>query len=179
MTADYLQVLALDLLDAAADGLALARTGHAAPTRQYVSHGPPAVDGCDDPTFTGQLTVHYGRPAIRQRSAPDRPAVPRSLEVAPVGLLVIQLWRCYPTVREDGAAPDTATLNNAADSLNRDLWCMMTQIYGEHFVNPQTLFTGASCSSVSFGDPSSLGSPQGGTAGWEWTIEVGLNDAGP
>lgn len=175
MAADYVYQRALDLLDAAADGLAAARTGHAVPSRQYVAHGRPAVDICDDPTSTGQLTVHVDvSTGIHHRATPDHPNVPRTLLIQPIATFVVQVWRCWPTMEEDGAAPSTATLQAAAESLNRDAWALLTQIYAEHFAS--TLFQGVSCEAVTIGTLRPVGDPSGGTAGWEMTVDLALND---
>ena len=171
MPAAYLATLAADLLDAAGDGLTLVRTGHAPPERVYVSHGRPAVDGCE------QLTVHADeRRAVWHRSMPDRPNVPQTCLLAPVAVLVVQLWRCVPVAAEDGTPPTAAELDTAADDLLIDAWCLLTQLYGEH--KDGTLFTGVTCRNVTFGDLLAL-PPQGGMAGWELRVEVGLDDAGP
>lgn len=176
MAADFIHARALDLLDAASDGLGIARTGHAAPTRQYVSHGRPAVDICDDEIpGNGQLTVHVDATrGVFNRSAPSNPAVPKSLQIVPIVTYVIELWRCWPTMREDGAAPTASTIETAVANLNRDAWCMLTQIYSE--LAAGTLFSGVACNEVTIGDCQPTGDPSGGTAGWSLRIQVPLND---
>jgi hypothetical protein len=178
MAADYLHVLALDLLDACSDGLSFARTGNDPPDRAYVSHGRPPVDVWDGENCSaGQLTVHFDeQTTIRHQTIPSSPQVPRAQEIAPVATLVVQLWRCWPSSTTDGGVPDGADLTARARGLNVDLWSMLTQVYAEHFAG--SLFTGVAHQQVTIGAVRAL-LPSGHVAGWEVRVEVWLNDSGP
>ena len=53
---------------------------------------------------------------------------------------------------------------------------MLTQVYSEHFAG--TLFTGVAHQQSTIGPTRAL-VPSGHTAGWEFRVEVWLNDSGP
>jgi len=175
-TAAYLDTMAHDLLDAAADALSASRTGTAPPSRVYVSHGRPAVDICEDGDGTGQLSV-YLEPArgLTIVAAPDRPAVPRQILVEPVALFVVEWWRCHIAFANDGSIPTADELDDAASLLLTDLWCVHTQLLDEQ--RDGTLVS-VNCSRVEVLGAQALG-PQGGAAGWNIQVRVGLSDLGP
>lgn len=175
MGAAYLDTIAHDLLDAALDGLALARTGIAAPTRTYVSHSRPAVDICEGDE-NGQLSVYLdpGK-ALTLQSAPDRPAVPRQVLRQPIANFIIEWWRCHVAFTVDGQIPTADELDDAASMLLTDLWCVETQLFDEQ--RDGTLVD-VGCLSVEIGTATALG-PQGGAAGWTIPVRVALSDTGP
>lgn len=161
MPADYLQILASDLLAAALAGLAPARTGNPEPDRVYISHGAPAWDDCDG---SGQLSVWVG--PIQHVQV----ALGNVCQIRPSAPLCVTLLRCVPTMNDDGSPPSAAALTASAGELNRDVWSLLTELYA---------FAAAlGCDMVDVGSAEPLG-PEGGLAGWRVCLDVLLNDSGP
>lgn len=172
-SADYLHERAQDLLDDSLLGLAAARTGHAVPSRVYVSHGTPAVDVCEG--STGQLTVHLfpSRPIIMTSLAKDGR---RQCLVRLTANFRVQVWRCALSVDDDGPVGATA-LGDIDEVLSRDLWSLLTYLHAQRAAGQ--LFDGVStCDVVTIGEPRLL-EESGLAAGWEVPVTLDLNDAGP
>lgn len=174
MPTTYLSGRLSELLTAATAGVTLARTGNAVPSRIYVSHGPPAVDFCDD---NGLLAVYLDNPAVGL----DAPSVRIAENTGPqkrmpVLRMCIELWRCVPNLDEQGNAPTAAVLTASANGLANDLWALDTYLRA----NQATLFpTGLAATVIpNFGDPIPR-TPSGNVAGWLLRVQVPVSDAGP
>lgn len=167
--ADYLDAIARDVLGHANDALTAARTGHAAPTRSYVSHGTPAVPLCSD--GTGQVSVHLDH--IEYRGLVLSAQTPRTKPVVPVGDYRIQLWRCVPTLNDDGQAPDADAEGEAAFGLNVDAWCLAPYI--ARLVAASRLVTSVRVGGISVANGRAL-PRQGMSAGWELGLSVALDN---
>jgi hypothetical protein len=103
--ASYIADRAEELLDAAEASLTLARTGTAVPARTYRSHGPPAVDWCNEDL----LVVYLDNPAIKlSNPSQNRALQAGQYETMPVARYVVELWRCAPNIDDQGTPP-TAT----------------------------------------------------------------------
>lgn len=162
-----------ELFTAAQAGLTLARTGNAIPTRIYHSHGPPAVDFCEEDL----LVVYLDNPAVSDDNPSQRIAENSGPQLRmPVLRMCIELWRCVPTLGADGTPPTVAALTTSADGLANDMWALDTYLR----VNQATLFpTGLGTEVIpNFSDPAPL-NPQGKMAGWRWKVQVPVSDAGP
>jgi hypothetical protein len=170
-TAGFLDDLAHDLLDCALRGLDETRTGNPEPERVFTHHGVPPVD-CP------QLTVHWdpARGIHGQAAIPRQPVAPKTCAVVWQGILVVQLWRCWVTMDDQGNPIAPADFSETTAALNRDGWCLLTQVTGEHFAG--TLFPDVGCEQVTLGPLVPL-NPTGQTAGWQMTVTVALEDGGP
>jgi hypothetical protein len=142
-----------DLLAAVA--AALSSFGLGAPSRQFVSHGPPAWDLCE----TDQLTVHLASTIVRQ----DAGRIVRG-QAQLVAALHAQLVRCHPALTDAGP-PTVAAMDTAAHGLLVDL----AAVEGGVIADPPF----ADCWSVQWGTAVPLG-PQGAVAGWDWTVTLTL-----
>jgi hypothetical protein len=142
-----------DLLGAVA--LALDTYGNGAPSRQFVSHGPPAWDLCE----ADQLTVHAASTIVRQDQS-SRVRGQSQLQVA----LHAQLVRCHPALSDSGP-PTVSAMDDAAHGLLVDLGA----IEGAVLASPPF----ADCWAVQWGAAVPLG-PQGAIAGWDWTVTLTL-----
>jgi hypothetical protein len=167
MAVTDLQDLAEAVLDAAGD--ILATTGNPEITRAFVSHGPPALDCCD------QLAVHVANigEAATQAGTVLQPGLRHAFARVNLTALMITVTRCHPVLDGDGDPPTAAELNEAAAMLNADAWSLWTQL----FRMQDTLF--AACDLVFFDGIIPL-PPQGGCAGYVMAIrfELGGYDAG-
>lgn len=176
----YLYDLADDLLAEALDGLSLARTGHAPPSRTYVSQGEPADDtgllSCEQ---DGQLTVHIdegdGIEAFFPRGSGSMPETP--CVFAPYARFCVVLYRCVPKVDDEGNAPSAEELDASARDLYTDAWALYTHL--ATLWGNGTLFGGAlGCKDVEWESMLPI-HPQGGAAGWRLCLRLQLNDSGP
>lgn len=172
-SASFLDDLANDLLACAVRGLDEDRTQNPEPGRVFTHHGVPPVDAC---ASDGQLTVHWD--VTRGVTAVQTPRADhaRTCAVLWQGVLVVQLWRCYRTVDDRGAPISPAAFSTLTAGLNRDGWCLLTQITAEHFAG--TLFDDVDCGQVNLGPMIPVG-PLGNAAGWQMIVTVALEDSGP
>lgn len=166
MGASYLATLAEDLLVAATNALDPTRTGHAAPTRRFVSWGPPPVDACDG----GQLTVHLASVDVNLQRGSGRS--PGACLVEPVGRFQVQVWRCVPTFGPQGEIPDADDVTASSVALAVDAWCLVTGL--TNAIAAGTLSEGR----VEIGPFTPL-PPGGGSAGGRIDLTYHLNDGGP
>jgi hypothetical protein len=175
-SASFLADLSDDLLACALRGLAETRTENPEPDRVFPHHAVPPVDVCVD--STGQLTVHWdvSRGIHGLAAIPRQPVAPKTCAVLWQGIMVVQLWRCWPGPDQQGTPPPLETVADATDALQRDGWCLLTQVTGEHFAG--TLFADVGCEQVTLGSLVPLG-PLGNAAGWQMTLTVALEDGGP
>ncbi len=136
--------------------------------RAFVSHGPPALDCCN------QLAVHVA--AIGE--APTGAAsvlAPGSRHVTGrinLTTLVVTVTRCHPIVGEEAAIPAADDLTAGAAILNADAWSLWNGLYRMK----DTLF--AACDLVFFDGLVPLG-PEGGCAGWVFQIRFELPGYAP
>lgn len=181
--ASYLYLRAAELLGQAAAGLAQVRTGHAPPSRAYVSFGDPAAElplNCDG---SGQLTVHLDQ----QRLLDVRDAVPRAgtpgnrprtglVIVAP---MVVTLFRCWPQGTSQAPIP-AGDLDLAAKGLLQDLHCLVQWLVQKRAA--KTLFPTSTYpveqGDVGIGNPK-VAAPSGGTAGFVVPVDLWSKDPGP
>jgi hypothetical protein len=161
MAASDLQDLAEAVLDASAQ--ILAETGNPEIERQFVSHGPPALDCCN------QLAVHVAQigEAATQAGTVLQPGLRHETGRVNLTTLMITVTRCHPVLEDDGQPPPPADLTEASAMLNADAWALWTQLYRMK----DTLF--AACDLVFF-DGSVPLPPQGACAGWVMQIRFEL-----
>lgn len=181
MTVEYLSLVADTLLDAAADALVAATTGHAAPTSEYVGHGPPTGDYCCD---NGEISVWLDTNDPEDAGLASTVASAGSIPQVGCALLqeatfVVSLRRCWPTGK-DAAAPASTEVDAAAGMLLIDLWALLTELWDR--AKAGTLLPAAAGQDNT--KDARLGSatmiePQGGCAGWDVRVHVRLNDTGP
>lgn len=169
-SAAYLWDRATELLGKSLLALAQARTGHAPPTRVFVSHGEPGAP----PPECEQLTVHlFPAKPLRSIDLGKSGRLQTQCLVALVADLRIQVFRCTPSE----PVPGEETLDDSAAKLLRDLWCMETYLHAERAAG--TLFAGVgTCEAVTIAEPRLL-PDSGAAAGWELPVTLSLNDSGP
>lgn len=87
------------------------------PEKRYRYHGDIAVQCCED---NGIMTVHWN-PVVA-----DKTGIPQGVG-APVGKrtadVILRLYRCFPTLREDGTFPDDEG-DPQAEGLAIDMDCL-------------------------------------------------------
>ena len=175
MPANYLHGVASDLLSAAQNGLTQACTGHEEPERVYVAHGVPVVDGCAN--THGQLTVHLSKIGTRPVSPrTNRTPGANQCQIMAVAQFAIQLFRCVPVPNDRGVPPTDTALDESAADLMLDAWALYSHIIAERAAGD--LISGLGCDGVAIGEITPI-APSGGTAGWQFTVDVMLSDAGP
>lgn len=150
---------ALLLLAAAA----LNNCGRPVPDRVTKYHGEIAVGCCDG---NGFLTCHWN-PAV-----PDRTGIPQGMG-NPMGEraadVMLRLYRCWPTVLEDGTYPD-AEANAAAEGLAQDadcIWSAITRAICEGLLAEYL----AGCDGLELVSMTPR-RPSGGCAGIEWKLHA-------
>jgi hypothetical protein len=157
-----LQTLAENVLDAAGD--ILATTGSPEIERAFVSHGPPALDCCN------QLAVHIaqiGEAATQLGASILQPGLRHETGRVNLTALMITITRCHPVLDDEGDPPSPEELTEAAAMLNADAWALWSQLYRLK----DDLF--AACDLVFF-DASVPLPPQGGCAGWVMQVRFEL-----
>jgi hypothetical protein len=151
----------------------LAQTPAGAPTRQFVSHGPPAFDCCDT------LCVHAGliQYADFRRSPPDSAGGmndPKA-HVVPYIPLVVTALRCANAQPSGGlqvTLPTAAALSLDAQVVYRDGWSLYI---GLNEANRNgTLFTGWPCRAFEIDGALPI-SPDGGCLGWAVGVNVQID----
>ncbi len=164
--ASDLQDLAQDVLDAAA--LILATTGNPEIERAFVSHGPPALDCCN------QLAVNVGQigEAATQATSVLQPGLRHAFARVNLTTLLITVTRCHPTLDDFDNPPSAEALTAAAAELNADAWALWNGLYRMQ----ETLFE--ACDLVFF-DGSVPLVPQGACAGWMMQIRFELGGYNP
>lgn len=173
MAADYLNLRLNELLTAAQAALTLVRSGNPIPSRVYVSHGPPAVDLCDDDL----LVVYLDNPAVRLTDPKaDRTVQVGQFSVIPIARYIVEVWRCVPGPT-DTSVPSAAELNTSALALANDGWALWTGLRLAREAG--TLFpAGPQFDDALIQTPIPL-PPQGSMGGWRIRVEAQTNDAGP
>lgn len=166
MGVSYLGNVAEDLLAVALDGLAPLRTGHPAPDRVYVAHGAPAVDLCDG---DGLLVVYLD--AIDHVASRGGGRMPGACVMAATAVYKIELWRCVPSLGDNGEPLAAADYEDSALDLLVDLWALLGHLYLEWAAGQ----LGAPCHDVQFGAARVMG-PSGGAAGFLLPVSYTLND---
>ena len=167
MAAADLQALAEAVLDASED--ILGTTGNEPIERAFVSHGPPALDCCN------QLAVHVAQigEAATQAGTVLLPGMRHTFARVNLTALMITVTRCHPTFDEEGRQPPSAAeLNEAAAMLNADAWALWNGLYRAQ----DDLFD--ACDLVFFDGMNPL-PPQGGCAGWVMQIRFELQGYAP
>jgi hypothetical protein len=166
-SASDLQTLAEDVLDAS--GQILGTTGNPEIERAFVSHGPPALDCCN------QLAVHVAQigEAATQAGTVLQPGLRHSFARINLTALMITVTRCHPVLDDNGTQPPSpAELTEAAAMLNADAWALWNGLYRAQDV----LFD--ACDLVFFDGMTPL-PPQGACAGWMMQIRFVLEGYAP
>lgn len=173
-TATYFSNRLTELLAASVVALEVSRTGIAVPSRQYVSHGRPAVDFCD----TGILVVYGDAPSI-QLSKPRQDIAEQAGQFMFMAIadMFVEVWRCAPSLDDTGGAPTATALTASATALAVDAHALWTGLVRAQ--TGGTLFpTGMANVRAEFGDVTPIG-PQGGMAGWRMRVRYPMSDLGP
>jgi hypothetical protein len=161
MGADDLQTLAENVLTAAET--ILDTNGNEPIERAFVSHGPPALDCCN------QLAVHVAQigEAATQATNVLQAGLRHNFARVNLTTLMITVTRCHPTLDDGGTPPTPDELNDAAAMLNADAWSLWNGLYRMQ----DDLF--AACDLVFFDGIVPL-PPQGGCAGYVMAIRFEL-----
>lgn len=171
MGASFVADLLEALRDEALDALDPSRTGHAAPARALVTHNVPAVDLCTD---TGLLAVYlFSAPHIHPRVTARAPG---ACQVVATAEIIVEVWRCVPTMKDDGTPFPTVDYEDSALALAVDLWCLLNGLYYSWRSGALTL--GEPCQAIEFRTAQPLG-PSGGVAGWRVPLHYTLADPAP
>lgn len=163
MTGDWPARLAADLL-ASAEMCYEVAGAPPCPSRSLVTFGRLPVLEC--PMLAVVLE------SIEARSGPGTPS--NRCTAIPRARLGVWVARCYPTLRDDGSAPDALEEEAASVLLDADLGCLwdgLTQRWRGGVLFPS--FDGLNCEAVTFGTSISAG-PLGGTAAWALPVVVDL-----
>lgn len=132
------------------------------PERQLVVHGDDFAHDCE------MLAVHVSSIGFGTIAPPNGG---RSCIVVPSVTLVVTLLRCWPTITTDGA-PTAEAITTAAVALADDGSALALG-----FANCDGLFPSVdqvSCDDVSFVPGLDPIAPEGGLAGWTFTLDVTL-----
>lgn len=176
MAATYFADRLAELLAASVVALEVSRTGVAVPSRQYISHGRPAVDFCQ----TGILVVYGDAPSIQLRGPNPRQDIAEQagqFMLMAIAEMFVEMWRCVPNLDDTGVAPTAAQLTASATQLAIDAHALWTGLVRAQ--TGGTLFpAGMSNVRAEFGDPTPIG-PQGGMAGWRMKVRYPMSDLGP
>jgi hypothetical protein len=161
-------VAATDLHDLAAAGQILDTTGNDPINRAFVSHGPPALDCCD------QLAVHIANigEATTNATDPLGPGFRHARGRVNLTVLIVTVTRCHPVIGDDAQIPTADELTAAAATLNADAWAIWNGLYRMR----NELF--AACDLVFFDACVPL-PPQGGCAGYVMQIRFELGGYAP
>lgn len=146
---------------------ALAAAGQPVPDDAHVVryHSDPVVDCC---TGTGALFVFWRRASFDRTGLPPNVTNPPG---RPVVDLVLRLFRCFPTLHDDGRPPEGADVDAAASGLAVDadvLWASFTDAICTSAFADSTY----GCDNFSLVDMTPR-APKGGCAGVELTFRVG------
>jgi hypothetical protein len=162
--------LARELLDAC-EGIVATSPGGPIP-RSFISPGLPALDCCP------QLTVHVGGPAEADTSPLVYPLDPghrtANLELLNLVQLTITVVRCTPPSSGDEPLPQGSALEDAAEEIDADLWCLWNELRQLHRSGALFDAPAGPGSRDLFFDPAVSLNPQGGCAGWLIPIRVQL-----
>lgn len=160
MSGDLLYQLSDELLDACAVILAAD-----APSRRFVSPGPPALDCC------AQLTVHPGQ--MTKASSLDLGPLVQYTAVTGVSEntwpLVVTLTRCTANPDASGNPPSAAALDAVALLVLTDGWQLWNGV--QQLIRDGNLFDTLGCKSTGIGPLTPLGE-QGGCVGWTLSVPV-------
>lgn len=96
------------------------------PCRFFVSAGPPVADleACCN---GGQLTVHLDR-IYQHENFPAQAGGPVLCQVPLAADIVVTLYRCFPTMNDDGSAPSGPELDLASKDIHRDLYLLTMSV---------------------------------------------------
>lgn len=171
MSATYLHDLLTDVLASASAAVAQARTGHAAPAIQMISHGPPVIDACEG---TGRLAVYLD--SLDPRYIEQNGGLPLGrCAVAPFARVIVELWRCYPVPDHLGHPPTVDSEEEAAEGLLIDAWSLWTGMLSDALSGA---IVPGPCDTVQL-EPLAVLEPNGGAAGIQVPMMIQLDDPGP
>lgn len=162
-----MQVLCQEYLDACIAALAVTTDG--APTRAFVSPGPPSWDCCP------QLSVHAGGPVIAD-TAPLTPSLATAHRVADglqlnMVLMTATVLRCAPDLDEQAEFPDPSEITAVAAQTNQDVWAIWNYLSD---AKKALAIWPPKEREFSF-DPAIAQAQEGGCCGWEIPIRVQLS----
>lgn len=89
------------------------------PCRAFLSAGPPAWDDC----CNSQLAV-YARDLYPFSNFPSRSSSPSICTPSLAANVTVQLVRCWPVIKEDGAVPTVTELQAASTDIYRDQYLL-------------------------------------------------------
>lgn len=160
---DELCVLCDSLLDVAA--AALTAASRDVPARQFVSASQPP----GEPTECAETLAAWPGPL---RLPPPPPGGQRGCTSKTVAELHLTLYRCVPTMQEDGTPPTTAELDASGRGLAVDGWVIWRAILNGW--SDGTLFEDIGCQVIDLSRGAVNLPPLGGLAGWDVTVLVTL-----
>lgn len=136
------------------------------PCRVYIAAGTPVADDCE----CGQLTIHTERIYVHGNFPAELGTVNQC--VAPLAAeMNIQLFRCYPSVKDDGSAPSSSEIGAASEGIYQDEYVLT------RCVICKLAALGKRAPSVFRG--SRIIPPQGGCVGVEVRFVLALTDPLP
>lgn len=142
------------------------------PSRRFVTHGVPVVEGEQLTVNSGGVSATHPFPLAQLRAV--------KTTVVPSALVTIEVWRsCWPAADVTSPSktlPSPAKFTAAAEALAKDaatLFGWIGQLAADGGLLP-SLPTIATASDVSLSPMVPLG-PQGTLAGWRWPIAVKLS----
>lgn len=164
MAVAALAVQADAILAAVEAALALATTGHAAPSQVFRSHGPPNLELCCEDGVAAVWLEQVSHDPVNA----DGPE-PGCDPAENYAHWVIGIYRCWPS--GDVAAPSADEYDTASETLLIDAWALLTELYDRNRAG--TLLPGCDCQTVRWGALTPHDA-EGGCAGWEMRLTVDL-----
>lgn len=180
MTVSFLAECAESILDAAEAALVEATTGREPPSHVFVAHGEPAWDNCCD---GGQLSVHLVQVLHDPQDVTAGGAIGGSPQygcmIEPKPTFAITLLRCVtpPGDSMSDVIPAPGDVDDDAQGLLTDLWALLTELYDR--IAACVLIPGMSNCRDAFVIAATPLDEEGGCAGWQVTVGITANDAGP
>lgn len=155
--ADSIFDAAVDLLGRVED--AAANAGVVLPERRFVSNGEVAFD-CE--LVAIQVPTGF-------RGSPALPSPDRNRRNVTVWTFEFTVWliRCVPTINDRGIVPTAAALQDSASVILRDAHILTYDLM------PLLDDLSDTCTHVAAGNLVGVG-PEGGFAGWQLPIQIGL-----
>lgn len=152
---------------------ALATTPGGAPTRAFISPGPPAWD------CANQLSIHIGGPAAAD-TYPLMPVLQPGHRIAILSqldliTLTATILRCAPLPDQRGNPPTVSQIDAVAVIVNADLWAIWNFTRFGKATN--TLF--GPKERELFMEPAVALNQMGGISGWQFSIRVQLDGYRP
>jgi hypothetical protein len=160
---DILTTLAESLRATGADGLLA--VGREVPERTFLSHGQPP----GEPTECAETLASW---IAGIALTPPPPTGKRGCTSKSVLSLHLTLYRCVPTMDDDGTPPAPDELSLSAEGLQFDGWGMWREVHRGW--TSGTLFDDLGCEAIDLSRGMVVLPPLGGLAGWDITVLVTL-----